>query len=151
MLYSPKLDPKKENYKKHSKAYSIMSISTVLTLIAIHWLTVLATFNVIKSMDMFIKLIIGILFVVMGNYMSQLRSNYLTGIKLPWTLASETVWKKTHRIGGRGFMLVGMVLICTSFIKGAFSFILFMVSLAVFMLFISIYAYLEYQKELKSK
>lgn len=151
MLYSPKLDPKRENYKKHSKAYSIMSVSIVLTLMTVHWLTVLASFNIIKSVDVFIKLIIGILFVVMGNYMSQLRLNYLTGIKLPWTLASKKVWKKTHRIGGMGFMLVGIVLICTSFIKGAFSFILFMVSLAVFMIFISVYAYLEYQKELKSK
>lgn len=151
LLYSPKFDPKRENYKKHSKAYSVITISTVLTLISIHWLTILATFNIIKSVDVFIKLIIGILFVIMGNYMSQLRFNYLTGIKLPWTLASEKVWKKTHRVGGMGFMLVGIILICTSFIKGSVSFIIFMSSLVILMLFTSIYSYIESQKELKSK
>ncbi|HHW68694.1 MAG: hypothetical protein PWP07_2415 [Epulopiscium sp.] len=151
MLYGPKLDPKKENYKKHSKAYSIISISTVLTLVAIHWLTVLATFNIIKHMDFFIKLIIGILFAVMGNYMSQLRFNYFVGIRLPWTLASEKVWKKTHRIGGIGFMLVGIILVCTSFIRGSLSFIIFMTALSILIIFIMAYAYIEYQKELKTK
>lgn len=151
MLYTPKLDPKKENYKKHSKAYFAITAGTVLTLVAIHWVTLLAALDIVKRVDFFIKLIIGLLFIVMGNYMTQLRFNYFTGIKLPWTLASEAVWKKTHRVGGIGFMLVGTILVITSFLRGTASFVIFMASLIILMLVTTVYSYIEYQKELKSK
>lgn len=150
MIYMPKLDPKKENYKKHSKAYSMISISTILTIISLHWVTLLATFNIIQDVSFFVKLVIGLLFIVIGNYMTQLRFNYFTGIKLPWTLASETVWKKTHRVGGICFMVVGIITITVSFIKGAPSFIIFMGSLIGLMLFTSLYSYVQYQKERKT-
>ena len=64
--------------------------------------------------------------------MTQLRFNYFTGIKLPWTLASETVWK-THRVGGIGFMIIGIIYIISSFISGSLSFIITMVSLFILM------------------
>jgi len=51
---------------------------------------------------------IGLLFVVLGNYMSKVRKNFFIGIRTPWTLASDEVWSRTHRLGGKVFVLMGL-------------------------------------------
>ncbi|WP_058486778.1 SdpI family protein [Defluviitalea phaphyphila] len=151
MYFIPKLDPKKENYKKHEKAYSIIAISFSIALIFIHWIILLASINIITNVGFFVKLIIGLLFIIMGNYMTQLRFNFFVGIRLPWTLSNENVWKKTHRIAGIGYTLIGILLIITSFIKSSISFMSFFVSLILLAIVTMIYSYIQYQKEIKSK
>ena len=58
-----------------------------------------------------VYLFMGALFAVLGNYLPKLRHNYTTGIKLPWTLADEEVWNKTHRMAGPIWMLGGLVMV----------------------------------------
>jgi uncharacterized membrane protein len=52
-----------------------------------------------------------VLLMVLGNYMGQLRKNFFIGIRTPWTLLSETVWERTHRLGSWLFMLAGLVMV----------------------------------------
>ncbi|MEO7067171.1 MAG: SdpI family protein [Rhodanobacter sp.] len=59
-------------------------------------------------------LAIGVLFMVLGNYMGKLRKNFFIGIRTPWTLASSAVWERTHRLGGRVFVLAGLLLVIGS-------------------------------------
>lgn len=60
--------------------------------------------------------IIGALFVVIGNYLPKCRQNYTMGIKLPWTLADEENWDKTHRMAGPLYILAGFgFLVCGFF------------------------------------
>ena len=53
----------------------------------------------------------GALFVVIGNYLPKVRPNYLVGIRTPWTLTSDVSWTRTHRIGGRLFVIEGILMI----------------------------------------
>ncbi len=53
---------------------------------------------------------VGVLLVVLGNYMGKLRKNFFIGIRTPWTLASDEVWVRTHRLGGQIFVLLGLVM-----------------------------------------
>lgn len=53
---------------------------------------------------------IGLLFVIIGNYLGRVRKNFFIGIRTPWTLASDEVWNRTHRIGGRLFILSGVII-----------------------------------------
>jgi uncharacterized membrane protein len=53
--------------------------------------------------------IIGLLLAGIGNYMTTVKPNWFIGIRTPWTLQNETVWRKTHRMGGR-FMVAGGLL-----------------------------------------
>ena len=46
---------------------------------------------------------------VIGNYLPKVRPNYLMGIRTPWTLASDLSWQRTHRLGGRLFVIEGLV------------------------------------------
>ncbi|NNF66805.1 MAG: SdpI family protein [Gammaproteobacteria bacterium] len=54
---------------------------------------------------------VGVLFIVIGNYMGKIRKNFFIGIRTPWTLASDEVWAKTHRIGGWCFVIAGVALL----------------------------------------
>ena len=58
---------------------------------------------------------IGLLLIVLGNYMGKIRKNFFIGIRTPWTLASDEVWSRTHRLGGRVFVLLGLFLMLNSF------------------------------------
>lgn len=54
---------------------------------------------------------LGVLFGVIGNYLPKIHHNYTTGIKLPWTLADEEIWNKTHRMSGPVWVIGGLLLI----------------------------------------
>ncbi|MFI4958541.1 MAG: SdpI family protein [Lysobacterales bacterium] len=56
-------------------------------------------------------LAVGVLLMVLGNYMGKLRKSFFVGIRIPWTLASDVVWERTHRLGGWLFMLAGLVMV----------------------------------------
>ena len=53
----------------------------------------------------------GLLFVVIGNFMTKVRPNFLYGVRTPWTLSSEVVWDKTHRMAGPTIMAGGAVIL----------------------------------------
>jgi len=57
---------------------------------------------------------IGLLFIIIGNYLPKTRSNWLIGIRTPWTLSSDITWEKTHRIGGRLFLGAGILTIISA-------------------------------------
>jgi uncharacterized membrane protein len=50
---------------------------------------------------------LALMFAVFGNYMGKVRQNFFIGIRTPWTLSSERVWTRTHRLAGRLFVVVG--------------------------------------------
>lgn len=58
----------------------------------------------------------GLLFIMLGNYMPKLRPNFLMGIRTPWTLSSEQVWYDTHRVGGRVMVVAGLLLVLVGFL-----------------------------------
>jgi uncharacterized membrane protein len=59
----------------------------------------------------------GVLFILLGNYLPRLPRNFFFGIRSPWTLASETVWVRTHRISGIWFVAAGILLIFLILLK----------------------------------
>lgn len=61
------------------------------------------------------QIIIGIMFIVVGNYLPKCRQNYTVGIKLPWTLNDEENWNYTHRLGGIVWVISGVVVLVNTF------------------------------------
>lgn len=146
MIIVPKIDPKKDSYLKHKKAYAITILFIIIVLIGIHWASILAALGYIVNIGFIVKLFIGLLFVVMGNYMSQIRHNYTFGIRTPWTLANETVWKKTHRVGGYGFIISGIMFIISAFIDNTVTSVIAFIVVMSVAVFSFIYSYLLYKK-----
>lgn len=62
-------------------------------------------------------MLMGVLFIMIGNYMPKMAQTYTVGIKLPWTLADEGNWEKTHRLGGFVFVIGGFLCILAGLLK----------------------------------
>ena len=85
---------------------------------------------------------IGALFIVIGNYLPKVRPNYLMGIRTPWTLTSDLSWQKTHRLGGRLFVLEGLVLIVLGLIAvAAWLGVLIVAGIAIMLVVVFAYSY----------
>jgi uncharacterized membrane protein len=56
-----------------------------------------------------------VFFVILGNYLGNLRPNYFVGIRTPWTLENPETWRATHRLGGRLMFFGGLILFVTQF------------------------------------
>ena len=97
--------------------------------------------NIAKVIPMFI----GVVFIVIGNYLPKTKQSYTMGIKLPWTLNSEENWNRTHRLGGFLWVLGGVAFIVLSIFKW-WNIYVFFIILAVMVLVPMVYSYLLYRK-----
>lgn len=93
--------------------------------------------------ELLVPVFMGLLFVIIGNYLPKCRQNYTIGIKIPWTLDSEENWNRTHRLAGKLWTVFGLAIIILSLI-GYFQFVLYA---AILMCLIPIiYSYILYRK-----
>lgn len=88
----------------------------------------------------------GIMFIVVGNYLPKCRQSYTVGIKLPWTLADEDNWNRTHRLAGWIWM-VGGALILIAPLFAEMSLALIMGALAAMVLVPTVYSFVLYLKK----
>ena len=100
MLIVPAIDPKKKIQQMGSKFFDFRLILTIFFSILSIYLLYVTKEGSIENPNIMVSLI-GLLFVMMGNYFQTVRPNYFVGIRTPWTLENEQVWKKTHRLGGK--------------------------------------------------
>ncbi len=70
------------------------------------------------NMIILMPLLMGIVFVIMGNNMPKVTQNATLGVKIPWTLANEENWNKTHRFAGKLWVAGGVVLMLTAILPG---------------------------------
>lgn len=63
--------------------------------------------------------LLGLLFVALGNYLPRVRPNWFLGVRTPWTLASDAVWRDTHRLAGRAFVAAGLLTAAAMFLPVA--------------------------------
>lgn len=87
---------------------------------------------------------VGLLFIVLGNYMGKVRKNFFIGIRTPWTLASDEVWSRTHRLGGKVLILIGLFMIVNGFVR--FSERWLIAAIVITALVPVVYSYVIYRK-----
>ncbi|MCA9382792.1 SdpI family protein [Candidatus Dojkabacteria bacterium] len=142
----PKIDPKKNNIEA-----SISQLSGVMTLLMLFFFA-MQIFIIAWNLDYhlninyFIPPFISFLFFYIGIQLPKIKKNYMFGIRTPWTLESNTVWEKTHQLGGKLFIIssiFGLLGIWAG--KFAIAFVIVPILLTVVILFA--YSYLEYKKK----
>lgn len=108
-------DPKKENIS--NKVFNL--VLWIVPCVSIFVNTFLYTYNLgmETNISMFANIFLGIVFVIMGNYIPKVRQNYSIGITVPWTLANEDNWNKTHRLAGVLWVICGILFILSAFVK----------------------------------
>jgi len=147
-LVIPRIDPKKENIEKFRKYYDGFIILFISFMVAVHLQILLWNIGIRISPNTVLPAGTGLLFYYIGILMENADRNWFIGIRTPWTLSSDRVWKKTNRLGGKLFKIAGAVAILGTFFSKLAVF--FIVVPALFVAgFTVVYSYYEYQKELK--
>ncbi|GAK76930.1 SdpI family protein [Nonlabens sp. Asnod3-H03] len=116
LKYVPKLDPKGQIKKMGNKfGHLRVAITLFQTALAVGIIYMSTTYkDGDTSSPTWIFMLIGLLFIVLGNYMPAMKPNYFVGIRTPWTLENENVWRKTHRVGAILFITSGIIILITS-------------------------------------
>ncbi|MBO6048027.1 MAG: SdpI family protein [Erysipelotrichaceae bacterium] len=109
------LDPKNQNVSRKIKnlVLWIVPVVSVFVSYAIYSNALGKTVDITTLPFMFI----GILFMIIGNYMPKTRQNYTIGIKIPWTLDNEDNWNATHRFAGKLWFVGGFIFLIASILK----------------------------------
>ncbi len=134
-------DPKNERQNNFLMTLSKLSMPIIMTIIYI--ITILAGLGKEVNTSVIISILMGILFIAIGNYMPKVKRNYTMGIKLPWTLNSDENWRRTHRFGGICFIFMGLIFFVSPFVKSEVIFYLPLIIVAVLP---AIYSYYLYTK-----
>lgn len=115
----PVISPRKFEIKPFAKVYDGLMLVIQGAALVIGVCALLAGAGYALPQQTITTLAVGVLLMVLGNYMGKLRKNFFIGIRTPWTLASDAVWERTHRMGGWAFMLGGLVLVIGSLVDGS--------------------------------
>lgn len=142
----PKIDPRRENYQKHQGVYTGFIALMTLFLIGVSWAAAAIGMGISLSIDRIICFLLGAVFLITGNYMPRIQSNFTFGIRTPWTIENETVWKKTHRLGGFGFCLGGILFLIAAVISHPAARILPVAFLILMTVSIYVYSYVLFRR-----
>ena len=104
------------------------------------------TFSIPKA----VTVLVGFLFLFLGNMMPKVKQNFFMGMKTPWALSSETVWNKTQRLGGKMFFFGGILMVLGSFLVREKVLMGLLIGIAILICVVpTVMSYLWYQKEWK--
>ncbi len=149
MIILPYFDPKRESYKEFEKPYRIFRYAMLLILSCVYWATGFYNVGYDINIGIITAFLIGALMIVIGNYLGKMKLNWFVGIKTPWTLSSENVWSKTHRLGGILFMIFGLIIMIAPFLPEMIALGLFIGWAAILIVGTFAYSYWLYRKEKK--
>lgn len=145
----PYLDPRKDRYGEFIPTFRSMKNLILTVLFLIYIATGIYNLGYPVNMSLFVPLMIGGLMIAIGNMMGKLKPNWFMGIRTPWTLSSDTVWNKTHRMGGYLFALFGLIIIAAPVLGQTLGLALFIGGVLLTVAGTLVYSYLIYKQEMK--
>jgi uncharacterized membrane protein len=143
----PRIDPRRANYEKFIGVYWLMINGIILLMGAIHVAVVGNALGAPVNVARLIPLSIGLLFVLLGRYFRRVEPNWFLGIRTPWTLSSDTVWRKTHRIGGWLFVIGGLLMMTCAFVANAAVYVVFGITIALVAVVPIVLSYVLWRRE----
>lgn len=100
------------------------------------------------AVQVIMPLVLGLMFMVIGNLLPKCKRNYTIGIKVPWALKDDENWNKTHRFAGKLWVLGGAVMVVTSVFG---NYLIFFGIVLLMCVVPTIYSYLYYRKKQKAE
>jgi uncharacterized membrane protein len=146
MFAASKLDPKNRISLMGKKFYQLKFFMVLfMSLLALFLLYV--SKNHVVSNPNFIYVLAGILIMVLGNYFKVIQPNYFIGIRTPWTLESQEVWKATHAFAGKLWFLGGIIIILGGLIFSGFIFAKAFMVIGTILAFVPIgYSFIKFKQ-----
>ncbi|MGJ8664691.1 MAG: SdpI family protein [Marinicella sp.] len=140
----PGIAPKGFKIDAAKKVYEIIIFVMSVFLLGIMILTFEASLNKEVNINQWVTVAIGALFLTIGNYLTKVPKNFFLGIRTPWTLASDEVWYKTHRLGSWTFVISGALVMLGGFMHWPINWVIYILLAAALIPFI--YSLIIYKK-----
>lgn len=116
-----------------------------VTLIAVHGSILIVGLGWLHSPRPILMPALGLLFLALGKAMPNLPRNWMAGVRLPWTIVDERVWKPVHRLAGWGFVAVGLGLLIAPLLPPGWDFVPLVGFVSLTFILIG-YSYLLYRR-----
>lgn len=146
LIVLPLLDPRRANYARFARAYFFIRLALVAFLGGIHLMTVFVALGYAIPVGKVVPAAVLLLLAFLGNYLTTVKPNWFVGIRTPWTLESEDIWRRTHRMAGRLWFLGGLAAIPLVFLVPSQAVIVvFMIVVAILVLVPVLYSWRLYQ------
>lgn len=149
----PRIDPKRRNFDRFTGIYRTFAAVITLFMMAVSWMGPLTVWGYLSTKGTLLNTLLfgffGVLFIGLGNYLPRIKPNFTFGIRTPWTLASEEVWRRTHRASGPVFVIAGMATLVAalfSSVAPTITFWVMLVSILGATAFAGAYSYLAWRK-----
>ncbi|HOX36185.1 MAG TPA: SdpI family protein [Methanoregulaceae archaeon] len=142
----PRIDPLRDNYRKFQDYYDGFILVFAIFLLAIQIQIILWGLGIPVSPNRVFPVLMGLLFIYLGFLLAHAEPSWFVGIRTPWTMSSYPVWKKTHRLGAKLFMLAGAISL-VGVLAGTFAFLFIIVPVIAASLITVVYSFLEFRKE----
>ena len=141
--------------KSNQKVIRITSVVTSLMFAVINGVTIYTSYSQLEGTEAieidFLKIlsvVTGISFILLGNFMPRAKNNSKVGFRLPWTRFNDVAWRKSNLVGGIAMVIQGVIMLLSGLIfDGTVAMIIMLVTLAVVLPAITIYAYVIYRQE----
>jgi len=144
-LAIPYIDPLRKNIEKFRKHFDLFVILILLFMLAIHLQTLLWNTGTQIPLNATLPIGLGLLYFYIGVLFTHAKRNWFVGIRTPWTLSSEKVWDRTHRLGSKLFKISGVLSIVGVFFPGETMWFA-VVPVLVSALYTTVYSYLIYRR-----
>jgi uncharacterized membrane protein len=148
-LFLPAMDPLRTNVAQFREAFNLFIVFITIFMLYIHGLTLAWSLGYLFKMSSALLPMMGLLFIIVGWMLKQAKRNFFIGIRTPWTLSSDSVWDKTHRVGAVLFMASGALTIIGGFFGGITAFWMMFAPLIGSTIFLLFYSYFLYRQETK--
>ena len=147
MQWIPSRDPRAANIAKFRDTYDVIVGAMMAFLTVVHVVALGTSLGWDLNMSTTVLASVGILFVQLGNLLPRARSNFVLGIRTPWTLSSDAVWTRVHRVGGYAMVAAGLITVVAAFLQPTLSFAIALPSLLIAALVPLVYSYVLYMRE----
>ena len=147
-----RFEKKKENIKKSSTYIRAEMILIYVLLLIVQIMLVAHAYDIMAFNVRVIFAFMGVFLIISGNYMPKSRHNIVIGLQTPWTLKSEQVWIRTHRLAGRLFILGGAIIAATAFFLNTDTYLIVLFTSAFLPILLpSVLSYIYWRQEQKTK
>ena len=147
----PFIDPKGKSYEGFQSTYQYLKYLLIIFFLGIEVATLLIGTGVAINITLIIQIMISLLFIFLGNVMGRFKYTCFVGIRTPWTLANEAVWRKTHRMAAPIWVIGGILNIILTVTEVNFNMIGSIIVLVTISILPIVYSYIIYHQIVNEK
>ena len=148
-IFATEKDPK--NKGQNQKVFRLVLWITPLVSLLANGMVYVSAFGNVVLPSVFANLLMGVVFIIIGNYLPKCKQNYTIGIKIMWTLENEENWNATHRIAGKVWVIGGLVLIACAILPESVAVLLLVPVITLLVAIPFVYSYRYHKKQLREE